>query len=310
MSPYARVSLSERFLVWGLAGWGVGDVTITQAANDRGQPERVTRADIEMRLAAAGGRGALMQADEAGGMDLALRADAFYAETEAEPVSNKGSTTAVASRGRFALEGSRAFEVGDGAVLTPGLEVGLCHDGGDAETGTGVEVGGRVSYTDAGSSLSMETRVRGLIAHEASDYREWGASGSIRLDPGDRGRGLSFSLAPAYGAPSSGVDRLWSAREARGLAPGAEFEPESRLESELGYGLALFGDRFTGTPNVGFKFSDRLREYRIGWRLLSVVRGDPRFEFNLDTTRREPANDNVAIAGPEHGVMLRAAIRW
>ena len=211
---------------------------------------------------------------------------------------------------RLALEGSRAFEIGDGAVLTPGLEVGLRHDGGDAETGTGVEVGGRVSYTDTGSGLSMEARVRGLIAHEDSDYKEWGASGSVRLDPGERGRGLSFSLAPAYGAASSGMDRLWWARDARGLAPGAEFEPESRLEGELGYGLALFGDRFTGTPNIGFGFSDWARTYRIGWRLTSVVPGDPGFEVNLDATRREPANDNAAIAGAEHGVMLRAAIRW
>ena len=60
-------------------------------------------------------------------------------ETEAEVVSNEGSTTADASRVRLALEGSRAFETGGGAVLTPGVELGLRHDDGDAETGTGVE---------------------------------------------------------------------------------------------------------------------------------------------------------------------------
>ena len=308
VSPYARLGLTDRVSAWGLAGFGTGDMTITQAANDRGQPERVTRTDIEMRLAAAGGRGALMQADETGGMDLALRADAFYVETEAEPVSNEGSTTGVASRVRLGLEGSRAFQIGEGAVLTPGLEVGLRHDGGDAETGTGVELGGRVSYADAGTGLSMEARVRALIAHEDSDYKEWGASGSVRLDPGDRGRGLSFTLAPAYGAASSGMDRLWSARDARGLAPGREFEPESRLEGELGYGLALFGGGFTGTPNVGFGLSDASREWRLGWRLTSAVPGDPGFELNLDATRREAANDpgpgSGADAPVEHGVRL------
>ena len=146
VSPYARFMVTDRVSAWGMAGWGMGDMTIVQAANDRGQPERVTRTDIEMRLAAAGGRGALMEADETGGMDLALKTDAFFVETESDAASNEGSTKADASRLRLALEGSRAFEMG-GGVLTPGLEFGLRHDGGDAETGTGVEAGGRVSTT-------------------------------------------------------------------------------------------------------------------------------------------------------------------
>ena len=282
-----------------------------RAATDT-QPERariVTRTDIEMRLVAGGGRGALLEADETGGIDLALRADGFYVETESEAVSNEGGTTGVASRVRLALEGSCAFGMG-GGTLTPGLEVGLRHDGGDAETGTGVELGGRVSWSDPDTGLSMEARVRTLVAHEDSDYREWGASGSVRLDPGERGRGLSFSLAPTYGAASSGVGRLWSARDAQGLAPGGEFEPERRLEGELGYGMSVFGDRFTGTPNVGFGISDRARDYRIGWRLTSAIEGDPGFEVNLDAMRRESANDNELDARTEHGVMLRAAIRW
>ena len=71
--------------------------------------------------------------------------------------------------------------------------------------------------------------------------------------------------------------------------------------------MALFGDRFTGTPNLGFGMSDGgAREYRLGWRLTSAVPNDPGFEVSLDATRREVANDNDA----EHGVMLRSLIRW
>ena len=307
VSPYARLNLNDRLSVWGLAGWGTGDMTIVQAANDRGQPERVARTDLEMRLAALGGRGTLMQADEAYGFDLALRGDAFLVETESEAISNEGSTTGAASRVRLALEGSRAFRMDGGGTLTPGLELGLRHDGGDAETGTGVELGGRVTYTDPETGLGVEARVRTLVAHEDSEYREWGASGSVRLDPGARGRGLSFSLAPTYGAASSGVGRLWSAGDARGLAPGAEFEAEQRLEGKLGYGLGMFGDRFTGTPNLGFGLSDEARDYRLGWRLTPAVQGDTGFEVSLDATRRESANEDVP---PEHGVMLRSTMRW
>ncbi|MDE0204246.1 MAG: hypothetical protein OXK73_17645, partial [Rhodospirillaceae bacterium] len=306
VSPYARLMVNDRLSVWGLAGWGTGDMTIVQAANGN-QAERVTRTDLEMRLVALGSRGALMQADETGGIDLALRSDTFWVETESQAVSNEGSTTANASRVRLALEGSRAFGTGDGGTLTPGVELGLRHDGGDAETGSGVELGGRVIFEDPATGLGVEGSVRALIAHEDSDYREWGASGAVRLAPDERGRGLSFSLSPTYGAASSGVDRLWGARDARGLAPGHEFEAGQRLQGELGYGMSLLGDRFTGTPNLGVGLSDGARDWRIGWRLTSAVRGDPGFEVNLDATRREAVNDNEPA---EHGVMLRGAIRW
>ena len=307
VSPYGRVNLSERVSAWGLVGFGTGDMTIVQAANDRGQPERVTRTDLGMRLAAVGGRGVLLESDETGGMDLALKADAFMVETESEAVSNEGSTTADASRVRLALEGGRAFAFGGGATLRPSLEFGLRHDGGDAETGTGVELGGGVSYADPASGLSVEAKARMLVAHADSDYKEWGASASVRLAPGAHGRGLSFSLSPTLGATSSAAERLWGAHDARGLVPGGEFEAEQRLQGELGYGLAVFGDRFTGTPNLGFGLSDTARDYRIGWRLTPAVQGHSAFEVNLDATRRESVNDD---APPEHGAMLRGTMRW
>ena len=197
-------------------------------------------------------------------------------------------------------------------MLTPGLELGLRHDGGDAETGAGLELGGRMSYRNPETGLTAEALVRALVAHADSDYREWGVSGSVGLSPGTWGRGLSFSLAPTYGAASSGMERLWSARNARGLAPqgdfGDGFEAGRRLEGELGYGFGLNGGRLTGTPNAGFGASDGgARDYRIGWRLTPAVRGRPGFEVNLDATRREAANDNDPA---EHGIMLRGAIRW
>ena len=34
VSPYARFMVNDRVSAWGLAGWGTGDMTIVQAAND------------------------------------------------------------------------------------------------------------------------------------------------------------------------------------------------------------------------------------------------------------------------------------
>ena len=318
VSPYARWKVTERVSAWGLAGWGTGAMRITQDAiagdvnestgTGPGRAEKVTRTDLSMQLGALGARGALLEPDEAGGMDLALKADAFWVRTEWDRVSGETDTTADASRVRLVLEGGRAFEVGDGATLRPALELGVRHDGGDAETGAGVELGGGVSYADPATGLSIEAKARMLVAHVDSDYEEWGMSASARLDPGERGRGLSFSLSPTLGASSSAAERLWGARDARALAPdGGAFEPAQGLQGEMGYGLALFGDRFTGTPNLGFGMSDGgARDYRIGWRLTSAVPNASGFEVNLDAIRSEPAGGSEA----DNALMLRGAITW
>ena len=199
---------------------------------------------------------------------------------------------------RFIVEGARAFALGGGAVVRPSLEFGLRHDGGDAETGTGVEVGGGVRY--AGSGLSVEARARTLIAHEDSGYEEWGASASVRLDPGASGRGLAFTLRPTFGAASSGVARLWSLADARGLEPGGEgFEASRRLEAELGYGLGAFGA--LSTPYAGLSLGEG--GGRI-WRSGVRVSFGQAFKFELAGSRSEAGGD------ADHAMVLRGAMHW
>ena len=303
VNPYVRYEASDRLSVWGLVGYGAGDMTMTQAARGE-RTETVTRTDLMLRLGAAGARGVLLEAGEDGGIDLALRGDAFLVQMDWEKVSNETDTRADASRLRLVLEAGRSFALGEGAVLAPALELGLRHDGGDAETGTGVEVGGRIRYTDAGSGLTVEANARTLVAHEDSGYEEWGVSGSVRLDPGASGRGLSLSLAPVWGTPSSGVDRLWSARDAAGLVRDDDFDAERRLEGEIGYGLGAFGGRGLVTPYAGLGLAEAGdRTWRTGarWSLA------PHLAMSLAGARREPANDDEA---PQHALMLRGALRW
>ena len=76
-----------------------------------------------------------------------------------------------------------------------------------------------------------------------------------------------------------------------------------RTWGRVRYGLPAFGGAFTGTPNAGFALSDSARD----WRLTPAAKGHAGFEVNLDATRRESADGD---AGPEHGVMLRGALRW
>ena len=91
-------------------------------------------------------------------MDLVLKTDAFFVRMESDRARNSAATAADASRVRLVLEGGRAFALSETATLRPTLELGVRHDGGDAETGTGLEIGGGIAWTDAASGLSVEAR--------------------------------------------------------------------------------------------------------------------------------------------------------
>ena len=62
---------------------------------------------------------------------------------------------------RAVLDGSRTFSLAGGATLAPSLELGVRHDGGDAETGTGLEFGAGLGYADPSPGLDMALRVHG-----------------------------------------------------------------------------------------------------------------------------------------------------
>ena len=259
-----------------------------------------------MRMAALGARGELLRQDASGGMDLALKADALFVETSSEAAANSAATRTDARRLRLLLEGARSFAVSETVTFRPSVEIGLRHDGGDAETGTGVEAGFGVEWSDAATGLSADIRLRTLLAHADSDYGEWGASASIRLDPGERGRGRWFSLTSDVGAAGA-AERLWAARDAPGLVPEDGGSGDRRsLRAEAGYGMPVLGGRFTGTPNAGVGLDgDGAREARVGWRLTPAAKDAPDFEIGIDAARRETGE-----GAPAGTLMLKGTIRW
>ena len=272
--PYARYRFSERLSAWGILGHGRGELTLTR------QGRSPVETDIEMNMAAFGGRGVLLPAVSKGDFELALRSDALLTWTSSEATQDLEETEPETSRLRLALEVSREFALDSNASLTPSIEVGLRHDGGDAETGGGVELGGGLRYTASG--LTIQVNARGLLAHADSDYEEWGVSGSVRLDPGERGRGLSMRLGSSWGAPAGGAEQIWNGRSAAGLIGNGEFDPGSRLDAEVGYGLGGMGGLLT--PYGGMSVSQRGQTYRVGsrFRLGEYVSG-----MSLEGERRE-----------------------
>ena len=325
--PYLRYEASERLSVWGILGYGTGDLTL------KVDDKETWTTDTTMEMAAAGARSVLLSAAESGGVEMAVRTDAQLVRMTSDAATgsdggNLAATEGDTSRVRVMLEGSRAFELEGGGALTPSLELGLRHDGGDAETGTGIEVGGGLSYTNPASGITVDARVRGLAAHEDTDYSEWGASGSVRIEPDASGRGLSLTLAPSWGADSGGAEQLWSAGDARGLVPEGTVDPANRLEAELGYGFTVLDGRGVATPYAGWSRSGESEALRLGQRLnvgTSVWRLESEFgeanrafrvgygyrlrdflDLNVEASRREAANDNAG----EHAIGFRLTARF
>ena len=277
--PYGRYALSERVSVWGMAGYGEGTLTVTP------EGQAPLRPDLDFLMGALGVRGVLLDGG-AEGLTLAAKSDAMAVRTSTDAVSgsvgNLEAAQADVTRLRLALEGSRPFGLGGDTVLTPSVELGVRHDGGDAETGFGADIGAGLVLSDPARGLSAELRARGLLTHEAEGMRERSLSGTLSFDPApDSERGLSLSIMQSVGAQATGgADALFERTTLAGL--GAEEDDAlsaRRLDARIGYGLGVLDDRYTATPELGLGLSDTDRELRLGWRLTERVSTGLAFEL-------------------------------
>ena len=280
--------------LWVSAGYGSGELDL-----DRGSGPAQT-ADADMRLATAGARGPVYASD---GLEVSLRGEALYARIKVDDNGNgiRGHESN-ASRLRLAVEVRQERTLASGAMVSPRLELGARHDDGDGETGTGAEVGVGVDY--ASGRLSAAAGARALVAN--SDYDEWGADLSLAYAAGVDGRGLSFRLAPSWGATQSGTAELWEsgAKGLSGRRGGAVAEPElgGRVAAELGYGLKSPLSRGLLTLAAGGEWGEGATSV---CRLSGTVALDATATLGLELALREPKSGDV-----ERSMMLKTELRF
>ncbi len=295
VNPYLAWLRADGTTLWASAGYGRGEVRITEA----GAAART--ADLSQWSGAAGGRGVLLEDPEliAGGTTrVAVKGEGSLVQLDTEAGDGLTELTVKASRLRLMLEGSWEHRVGGDATLTPALEVGVRHDDGDVGQGGGVEVGAGVTWRDPGARLTAELRARMLAVHER-DREEWGVSALVRLDPGADGRGSYLSFGPTHGRTASGLGRLFDYGSAMDSGAGAG---ESRLEAEMGHGIGIAGPAPLAllTPYAGLSLAESgERTLRLGARYSL----GPGVALGIEGTSRPWTNG-------EQGLMLRGALRW
>ncbi len=298
--PYAAIQASERLRLWGAAGHGTGEVTL------KPETDGSLSSDISWTMASAGARGDLLAPPGSSGPALALTADGLWARTSSEKTHELAASESDVTRLRLGLEGSYRIALEEGGHITPKAEVGARHDGGDAETGFGVEVGGGLVWSDPGLGLSLDLSGRTLVSHSSDDLEDRGFAVSLAFDPNPATRrGPSFSLRQDWGGSAEGgLDALFRADPLADRAGSAE--PESRWQAEAAYGFPAFSGRYVGSPHVGLGLATGARDYTLGWRLSPAANANaPDLSFGVKATRRE--SDTAA---PEHTVGFEVNARW
>ena len=275
--PYIRGELSSGLEVWALGGFGRGEVV-----------NELEESGLSMAIGAAGLRRSLA---EWSGFKLSVVGGAGYVSLSTDTGDRlTDSLDANVQRVRLALEAS-----GTGA-LAPYLQVGGLYDGGDGQTGAGVEAVAGLRYR--GERLDFEARGRWLLSHAAQGYEEYGAMARLTLKSRADGAGLQLSLAPTWGAAGAGGSLLGGGEAllssdagaipgmGSGLAvPGLGADGRSlSLTSEIGYGLLV--SRLNGLlkPMVAYDrgASQNLTRFGLTYEYLrSEIRDDIDLRFGV-----------------------------
>ena len=308
--PWIGYKASERVTVWTVAGYGAGGLMLNPGA---GAP---IETGLSMAMAAGGGRGQIMGGGE--GFGLAFKADALWVGTRTKaaggPGGNLDSTSAAVSRMRTAIEGSQRMTIASRMALTPSVEIGIRQDGGDAETGRGMDMGVGVVLADGVTGLAVDIRVRRLLVHQADGFAESGMSISVSYNPTpSTPLGFSARVSPAWGGDAmSGAEALWGRESMGGMGQDHLLGGGSnRFDTEMGYGLPI-GTRFVGTPRVGLRTSEYGRDYRVGYGMEVLEEGRLKLQLGIDAERRENPTFHLRekTGDSDQRVVGRATVEW
>ena len=110
--PWARHALSERLEAWGAAGYGAGELTVTPKKPGTDEDGAAIRADLDLRMAAAGLRGVLLDPASGSGFQVTGKTDAMVVQTasgrgKGADGGNMEPARATVTRLRLGLEASR-----------------------------------------------------------------------------------------------------------------------------------------------------------------------------------------------------------
>ena len=285
--PFLGWSVTPGLQLWGTVGHAWGELRIVDELGG------LTGA-ATLNSGALGLNGRLLTR---GATTLSLRGEGALAQLTADSATFEVATLDM-WRFRLTTELSHELLFSSGTSLTPWAELGARHDGGDGQTGAGLELGGGLRYRVPQVGLTAEGYGRWLAVHEGA-LQEWGVGAMVTIDPGMDRRGLSASVTPSWGETASGVQRLWQ----QGAAGPAWYgTSRAQVDAQLGYGVPVFGGRSVLTPFGAMNLAgDEARRYRLGGSLATS---------RWTTLSLEIERWDRALTDAMHSVMVRGAAEF
>ena len=285
--PFLVWSVTPGLQLWGTVGHAWGELRIVDELGG------LTGA-ATLNSGALGLNGRLLTRGET---TLSLRGEGALAQLTADSTTFEVATLDM-WRFRLTTELSHELLFSSGTSLTPWAELGARHDGGDGQTGAGLELGGGLRYRVPQVGLTAEGYGRWLAVHEGA-LQEWGVGAMVTIDPGMDRRGLSASVTPSWGETASGVQRLWQ----QGAAGPAWYgTSRAQVDAQLGYGVPVFGGRSVLTPFGAMNLAgDEARRYRLGGSLATS---------RWTTLSLEIERWDRALTDAMHSVMVRGAAEF
>ena len=312
VQPYFSRQWEDGRSVWAMAGWGTGELTLSEA-------ELRQEADAAAWQAALGGVLPLQWGQGSPGgwqRSLQVKSDVWWGRLELD--GNESLLQSLSSStvgGRALLESIHQRELVSGANLSLETGAGLRYDDGAGDAG--LEWTGGVGYSSAGQRFETNVDARALLL--GGHTKEWGFSAQARLKPRVDGSGWSFAVAPGWGQTQSMAEALWagewtSAQVGMGrpmqragmnpdlsvsnagmtsLSRGAE-RARPTLNAEMGYGFRLPWQRGLLTPFSGFRSASGGKQVRLGmhWQWRPGLRLELDAEYQLENGHEQ---DDAAL---------------
>ena len=290
--PYGGWSPLPWLNLWVVGGYGFGEVTVRDNTVMGNQSSDVQ--SYSGSFGASAERALEENSVLPGITTVRVKAQTSITTMEMEDNGQMiSSLTTEAYQQRVSMEVSYTSEVNQERYFIPTLEIGVRNDGGDGETGNGLEIGGEIEYKAMDLGLRVLVNGRWLAVH-SGELEEWGVGGSIRFEPGaGQGQGFWFTLSPTFGQTQERTQQLWDANHLSDI--NVSSDRGVSLRTELGYGFVVSDG--IAEPYGSMNFSNMgSTKYRIG----------ARFAGGTTTASLEVGREETLSIPIEHSVKLEA----
>jgi len=288
--PYLRSRMGDKLEVWGLAGWGRGQVDSrwiddSEASIDR-EPLHL-HGDLSFNMGLFGLQQTLY---ETARWKFSAVGDAGWSQLSVSGGTADGVTAAV-SRTRLGFEGNYTSE---DASVTSRVRLNARMDEGDGDTASGTEVLAEAHRSWGRWQAGLKGRW-----YAAGAAREQSLSATVGLNPRADGTGLSVVLSPGWRSEGP-PDSQFSVPPLGAAVPIEEASPSAHLDGRVSWDAQLPGLQEPVRPQVEFSVSGQgSRHLRFG-----VAQHGP-VNMSLALDYRESS-----VAAAEFGALLRLSVRF